>query len=85
MVLISKRSNFNLLDFVFIRQWKKSKNSIILNKNHRQNPLASKKFRAKVLQNFAVTKMSEANLGHNLGIIKECIQISTAREIFEYE
>jgi hypothetical protein len=29
--------------------------------------------------------MSEANLGHNLGIIKECIQISTAREILEYE
>jgi hypothetical protein len=28
---ISKRSNFNLVDFVFIRRWKKSTKSIILN------------------------------------------------------
>jgi hypothetical protein len=36
-----KRSNFNLLGFVFIRRWEKSINPIILNTNHRQNPIAS--------------------------------------------
>ena len=38
---ISKRSNFNLLAFVFIARGKNFINSIILNTNRRQSPLAS--------------------------------------------
>ena len=40
----SKRCNFSLLARFYIGRWKKSKSKIILNINHRQNPLASTHF-----------------------------------------